>query len=144
MDRSTVMRSVADEPCDEDSPVFVKEMSKIFGTTFAKFPPKSKNVTKERIQYIREQVLASKGPYAMMCNEASTQMVPVANRWADKTNSRVAKMFRDLSDVLFKSFEGKKMSNARREQIAFDLKLAMEKARSILQPALDGYEADIF
>lgn len=138
------MKSVADEPCDEDSPIFVREMVNIFAATWKKFPPKTKNATKERIKYIKEQVTNSKGPYTMMCTEASNRMVPVIDQWADKTNSRINKMFSDLGDVLFKSFEGKQMSDARREQIAPAIKFAMEKARAILQADLDNYETDIF
>ncbi|CAD0113024.1 unnamed protein product [Aureobasidium uvarum] len=143
MNRSTAMKSIADEPCDEDSPVFVREMFKIFTTTFTKFPPKTKNVTKERMKCIREQVLSGKGPYNMMTNEISAQMVPVINSWADKATTRIETMHADLRDVLFKSFEGKKMSDPRREQIGPSIEAAMTKARAILQADLDGYPADI-
>ncbi|CAD0091771.1 unnamed protein product, partial [Aureobasidium mustum] len=141
--RSTALRSVTDEPCDDDSPVFVREMYKIFKTTFAKFPPKTKNVTKERMKYIVEQVLSGKGPYNMMNNEVSSQMSPVINTWAEKATARIEKMHADLRDVLFKSFEGKKMSDARREEIAPAIKAAMDKVRAVLQADLDGYAADI-
>lgn len=143
MNRSTVVESIADEPCDEDSPIFVKEMVKIFKSAFAKHPPKSKNVTKERMKYIKEQVVGDKGPYTMMSTEIVTRMVPVINEWAIKTNARVGKLHEDLGDVLFKSFEGKKMPDARREQVAPAIKLAMEKAMAVLQADLDGYATDI-
>ncbi|KAH0372893.1 hypothetical protein KCU65_g886, partial [Aureobasidium melanogenum] len=141
--RSVALKSISDEPCDEDSPIFVKEMHKIFTGAFSKFPPKSKNVTKERMKSIREQVISGKGPYSMMATEISTKLVPVIDTWAEKTTARIEKMHADLRDVLFKSFEGKKMSDARREQIAPAIKAAMEKARAVLQADLDGYAADI-
>ena len=143
MDRLTVLESVADEPCVEDSPIFVKEMFKIFTTAYEKFPPKTKNLSKERMKYIREQVTSSKGPYALMCSEIADKLTPVINKWADKTNTRIGKLHEDLGDVLFKSFEGKKMPDARREQIAPAIKLTMEKARAVLQADLDSYAADI-
>ncbi|KAH0341046.1 hypothetical protein KCU81_g6508, partial [Aureobasidium melanogenum] len=141
--RSVALESISDEPYDEGSPIFVKEMHKIFTTAFSKFPPGTKNVTKERMKSIREQVISGKGPYSMMSNEISTKLVPVIDAWADKTTARIEKMHADLRDVLFKSFEGKKMSDARREQIAPRIKVAMEKARAVLQADLDGYAADI-
>lgn len=144
MRRSTALKSVADEPCDEDSPIFVKQMFKIFKDTFDKFPPKTKNVTKVRMKYIREQVIDSNGPYTMMSNEIATQMVPVVDQWANKVNSRIDKMHGDLRGDLFKSFEGKKMSDARREQIAPAIKLNVERDRASLQADLDGYTTDIF
>jgi hypothetical protein len=121
----------------------VKEMSRIFAATWRKFPPKTKNATKERMKYIRELVLSPKGPYTMMSTEITTRMVPVINEWARKTDARIEKMHQDLRDVLFKSFEGKKMSDARREQIAPAIKLAMTQARAVLQADLEGYAADI-
>ncbi|KAG9758394.1 hypothetical protein KCU73_g3918, partial [Aureobasidium melanogenum] len=141
--RSTALRSVTDEPCDDESPVFVREMFKIFKTTFTKFPPGTKNVTKERMKYIVEQVLSGKGPYHMLNNEVSSQLGPVIDTWAGKATARIEKMHADLRDVLFKSFEGKKMSDARREEIAPAIKAAMEKARAVLQADLDGYAADV-
>jgi hypothetical protein len=143
MRRSTAMKSIADEPCDDDSPIFVRATFKIFKTTFDKFPPKSKNMTKERVKYIREQITGSKGPYNMMSTEITTHMLPVIDDWANKTNARIDKLHGDLGDVLFKSFEGKKMSDARRQQIAPAIKEVMEKARAVLQADLDGYAADI-
>jgi len=137
------MKSTADEPCDEDSPVFVRETFKIFKTAFDKFPPKTKNLSKERMKYIREQVTTNKGPYFMMSNEIASGMGPVIDTWADKTNARIEKLHGDLGDVLFKSFEGKKMPDAKREKIAPAIKHAMEKARAVLQADLDGYAADI-
>ena len=143
-DRSKAMASVADEPCDQDSPAFVKEMSKIFTATWNKFPPKTKNACKERMKYIREQVTSGKGPYTVMCHEiVIVRMAPVINEWAEKTDARIDRLHRDLRDVLFKSFEGKQMSDARREEIAPAIKLAMTQARAVLQADLDGYSADI-
>jgi hypothetical protein len=143
MRRSTAMKSVADEACDDDSPIFVRATFKIFKTTYEKFPPKSKNMTKERMKYIKEQITGSKGPYTMMSTEIYAHMLPVVDDWANKTNARIEKLHGDLGDVLFKSFEGKKMSDARREQIAPAMKLVMEKARAVLQADLDGYAPDI-
>jgi hypothetical protein len=137
------LKSITDEPHDHDSPVFVREMYKIFKTTFQKLPPKTKNATKERMKYIREQVTSGKGPYTMMSSEISAHMVPVINEWANKTNARIDKMHGDLRDVLFKSFEGKKMSDARREQIAPAIKYALQNAKAVLQADLNGYAADI-
>jgi hypothetical protein len=118
-------------------------MSKIFKTAFSKFPPKTKNVTKERIIYIRDQIASNKGPYAMMSNEIQTNMVPVINDWANKTNARIEKLHGDLGDVLFKSFDGIQMSDARRKQVGTPIQEAMENAIAVLQADLDGYAADI-
>lgn len=141
--RSTALKYVTDEPCDEESPAFVKEMVKIFAATWKKFPPKTKNATKERMKYIREQVLSPKGPYNSMSTEIATRLAQVVGEWAKKTDARIAKMHQDLRDVLFKSFEGKKMSDARRQQIAPAIKSAMAQARAVLQADIDGYSADI-
>jgi hypothetical protein len=100
-------------------------------------------MTKERVKYIREQITGSKGPYNMMSTEITTHMLPVIDDWANKTNARIDKLHGDLGDVLFKSFEGKKMADAKRQQIAPAIKEAMEKARAVLQADLDGYAADI-
>jgi hypothetical protein len=143
MDRTTAMKSVADEPCDDDSPIFVKEMHKIFTTTYAKLPPKTKNVTKERTKCIREQVINDKGPYHKMSNEIYSEMVPVINKWAEKTDARINRMHDNLRDVLFKSFEGERMTDARREQIAPAIKDALQKAKAVLQADLEGYAANI-
>jgi len=137
------MKYSADEPCDEASPVFVREMYNIFTTTFDKIPPKTKNLTKERIKCIREQVTSSKGPYTSMCTEIHEEMRPVVENWAKKATARINKMHADLGEVLFKSFEGKRMSDSRREEIAPAIKLAMARARAVLQADLDGYAADI-
>jgi hypothetical protein len=137
------MKSVADEPHDDASPIFVKEMYKIFTTTFAKLPPKTKNVTKERIKCVKEQVINNKGPYNKLINEIFTGMEPVANKWADKANARINRMHDNLRDVLFKSFEGEKMTDARREQIAPIIKPALLQAKAILQADLEGYAANI-
>jgi hypothetical protein len=137
------MKSVADEPHDDTSPIFVKEMYKMFTTTFAKLPPKTKNVTKERIKCIKEQVINNKGPYNKLINEIATGMEPVINEWADKANARINRMHDNLRDVLFKSFEGETMTDARREQIAPAIKEALQKAKAVLQADLEGYAADI-
>ncbi|KAH0292372.1 hypothetical protein KCU62_g2041, partial [Aureobasidium sp. EXF-3399] len=78
--KSTAMKSTADEPCDEDSPIFVRETFKIFKTAFDKFPPKTKNLSKERMKYIREQITTNKGPYFMMSNEIASGMGPVIDK----------------------------------------------------------------
>jgi hypothetical protein len=144
MSRTTVMNSVVDEPQDDDSPIFVKEMFRIFTATFKKLPPGTKNVTKERIKSIREQVINDKGPYNKMINEIAAKMGPVIDEWASKTNSRINRMHDNLRDVLFKSFEGKKMPDARRKQIAPAIKDALLRAKAVLQADLEGYAADIF
>jgi hypothetical protein len=144
MSRTTVMNSVVDEPQDDDSPIFVKEMFRIFTATFKKLPPGTKNVTKERIKSVREQVINDKGPYNKMINEIAAKMGPVIDEWASKTNSRINRMHDNLRDVLFKSFEGKKMPDARRKQIAPAIKDALLRAKAVLQADLEGYAADIF
>lgn len=141
--RNTALRSTADEPPSEDSPVFVKVTAKIFTTTFEKFPPRTKNITKERIKHIREQIVNPKGPYSKMAHEISTNLANDAKEWAKKASERIERMHTELRDALYKSFEGKKMSDARREQIAPSIKAAMEKARDVLQADLDKYPADI-
>lgn len=108
-----------------------------------KFPKGSKNLTKERTKFIVEQVTSAKGPFSKMTDEICTNLKPVFDAWAFKATGRVEQMHRDLRDVLFKSFEGKKMPDARREQIAPAIKAAMEKARAVLQADLDGYSAEI-
>ena len=138
-----VVKRISDEPCDKDSPVFVRKMTDIFAATWKKFPPKTKNATKERMKYIREQVISSKSPYTSMINNIASEMDTVIGEWARKTNARIAKMHQDLKDVLSKSFKGNKMSDARREQIAPAIKLALMQARAVLQADLDGYAADI-
>ncbi|KAG9848357.1 hypothetical protein KCU98_g5469, partial [Aureobasidium melanogenum] len=141
--KTKMRQSTADEPPDEDSPIFVKVTAKILTTTFERFPPKTKNITKERVKHIREQIINPKGPYSKMAHEISTNLANDAKEWAKKASERIEKMHTDLRDVLFKSFEGKKMSDARREQIAPSIKAAMEKARAVLQADLDGYAADV-
>ncbi|KAG9659229.1 hypothetical protein KCU95_g10251, partial [Aureobasidium melanogenum] len=141
--KTKMRQSTADEPPDEDSPIFVKVTAKIFTTTFERFPPKTKNIIKERAKHIREQIINPKGPYSKMAHEISTILANDAKEWAKKASERIDKMHTDLRDVLFKSFEGKKMSDARREQIAPSIKAAMEKARAVLQADLDGYAADV-
>jgi hypothetical protein len=118
-------------------------MYKIFTTTFAKLPPKTKNVTKERIKCVKEQVINNKGPYNKLIYEIFTGMEPVANKWADKANARINRMHDNLRDVLFNSFEGEKMTDARREQIAPIIKPALLQAKAILQADLEGYAANI-
>ncbi|THX22628.1 hypothetical protein D6D12_09029 [Aureobasidium pullulans] len=141
--RETVCKSIADEPCDVESPAFIIDMVAIYNASMKKFPKGSKNLTKERTKFIVEQVTSAKGPFSKMTDEICTNLKPVFDAWAFKATGRVEQMHRDLRDVLFKSFEGKKMPDARREQIAPAIKAAMEKARAVLQADLDGYSAEI-
>jgi hypothetical protein len=143
MYRSIAMRSITDEPCVERSPIFVKETVKIFKAAFETIPPKTKAITKERMKYVKEHFISSKGPYTKVPDEIVTAMGPVIDKWAKKTSARIDRLDTGLRGLLFKSFDVETMSDARREQIAPAIKLAMERTMTALQADLDGYAPDI-
>lgn len=136
------MRSVADEPCGDDSPIFVRKMTGIFKDAFKTFPPKTKRVTQMRMNYIKDHVLSNNGPYTMIPNEIAKNMEPIIKQWANKTNARIERMYKDLRNVLFKSLDGKQMSDDRREQVGPGIKREMEKTIDALRSIIDGYPAD--
>lgn len=92
---------------------------------------------------IKNKVIGNEGPYKQMIQEVCANMSPLLEKWAADINTRCAAMHKELRDVLFKSFEGKKMSDARREQVGPAIRSALEKARVALQAELDGYAADV-
>ncbi|KAH0279039.1 hypothetical protein KCU91_g2025, partial [Aureobasidium melanogenum] len=140
--RLTAQKSVTDEPYSEDAVIFVKVAAKIFKRAFKRFPPKTKNVTKERMGLVQNQILGSEGPYRQLIQEISNNLSPLLKDWAAKVNAHYKAMHKELRDALFKSFEGKKMSDARRQEVGPAIKSAMEKARVALQAELGGYTAD--
>jgi ElaB/YqjD/DUF883 family membrane-anchored ribosome-binding protein len=138
-----VQKSVTDEPCDENSPIILKSTTKIFAESFEQWPPRSPGLTKERMKYIKEHITDAKGPYIKMTEEVFKRLEPLFQKWATEANKRIEEMHSNIRDVLLMSFEGKKMSDARRQEVGPAIKVAMEKARAVLQADLDGYSADI-
>lgn len=137
------MFSITDEPCHDDSPIFVEEMYQIYAASMEKFPKGTKNLTKERMKYIKLAVTRGGGPYGKMAEEIFTKLRRVFREWADKANKRIEQMFQELRGVLFRSFDGKKMSDARRKEVAPAIKFALEKARAVLEADLKEYPSDI-
>lgn len=142
--RSAAMMSVADEPYGEHSPIFVKEMTNIFKDAFKTFPPKTKNATSQRMDYIKQHISSNKGPYNMIPKEIFSRMDSIVKQWAVKTSARIDRMHADLHNVLFKSFEGKQMPEARRKQVGPGIKREIERTIAVLQADRDGYSADFF
>ncbi|THX18678.1 hypothetical protein D6D17_01980 [Aureobasidium pullulans] len=140
---SEVQKSVTDEPCDENSPIILKSTTKIFAESFEQWPPRSPGLTKERMKYIKEHITDAKGPYIKMTEEVFKRLEPLFQKWATEAKKRIEEMHSNIRDVLLMSFEGKKMSDARRQEVGPAIKVAMEKARAVLQADLDGYSADI-
>ena len=140
-DRSIIDAAVRDDVCDLTSTRFVQEMDKYYKRVSDKKNFKAPKLTEKRLDFIKGKFAGRSGPFVQLAVDVSNDLKRSFVAWAEKVQDRIDNMFRSLQDVLLGSFEGKKMSEQRRAQVAPEIKRLVFEGRNILETDRQAFVA---